>query len=69
MISRILKKEGNYQRFYDVIDREWSRVFPNLAGESLPFVTPRSMVPPEPLGDFTTCRTPKGPARQSDSSI
>jgi hypothetical protein len=50
---------SSYQRFYDVVDREWSRVFPSLAGESLAFALPRATIPTAPLGDFTNCRTPK----------
>jgi len=63
VISKILKKEGNYQRFYDVVDREWSRVFPSLAGESLAFALPRATIPTAPLGDFSQCRTPKSSSR------
>ena len=56
----------SYQRFYDVVDREWSRVFPSLEGEWLPFALPSATIPTAPLGDFTQCQTPKhGPAFQS----
>jgi hypothetical protein len=50
---------SSYQRFYDVVDREWSRVFPSLAGESLAFALPRTTIPTAPLGDFTQCQTPR----------
>lgn len=55
VISSTLRKEGKYQRFYDVVDREWSRAFPNLLGESLPFAPPRTTVPNTALGDFLRC--------------
>ncbi len=45
-----------YKRFYEVVDREWSRVFVDLKGETLPLALPTATVPSEVLGDFTLCR-------------
>ncbi|MBI4372266.1 MAG: DUF89 family protein, partial [Candidatus Omnitrophica bacterium] len=52
-----LKKDGRYQRFFDLVDREYSRAFPRLEGEDLPFAEPTAVIPMT-LGDFQL--VPKG---------
>ncbi len=55
IIEERLKIDGTYQRFYDVVNREWSRVFKDpLNGENLPFVPPTTAVP-QKMEDFTAC--------------
>lgn len=56
----ILRNDGNYERFYDITEIEWSRVFGSepLLGEDLPWSVP-SVDLPRPrngLPDFTLCR-------------
>ena len=46
------------KRFTSVIDREWSRVFPNLQGEHIPFSYPQIAVP-EKLSPFPSCEIQK----------
>jgi len=50
-----LKEEGKYDRFYYIVEREWSRVFTSLSGENLPFALPTATIPHTTLGDFTNC--------------
>jgi len=50
----ILKKEGTYERFYEVVNREWTMKFPSLDGESLPLVMPTTAIPHH-LPDFPDC--------------
>ena len=62
-VSReILQRDQLYQRFYNITEYEWSRVFglKPLLGEDLPWSLPTSKVPrhPDDLPDFTHCRTP-----------
>ena len=45
---------GSYDRFVEVVDREWTRVFPTLKGEDLPFCLPTASVP-KGVSDFTLC--------------
>lgn len=51
----ILQRDQVYTRFYTIIDREWSRVFSDLQGETLPLCLPRHFIP-DTLGDFSTCQ-------------
>jgi hypothetical protein len=53
--AAIMKQDGVYDRFYKIIDQEWSRVFPTLHGEDLPLCVPRKQIPVDALSDFTTC--------------
>lgn len=54
--QEVMKKDNVYDRFYSVIDREWSRVFDTLEGEDVPFGIPISMSIQSDFGDFSTCR-------------
>ncbi len=47
--------EGKYNRFYNVINREWNLKFPTLSGENLPFVVPDAQIPRDKMSDFPTC--------------
>jgi hypothetical protein len=60
-ISRqILQRDQNYERFYNITEYEWSRVFDKkpLLGEDLPWSLPTTKIPrpPDGLPDFTQCR-------------
>ncbi len=60
-ISRqILQRDQNYERFYNITEYEWSRVFglKPLLGEDLPWSLPTVKIPrpPDGLPDFTQCR-------------
>lgn len=57
IVERGLKKDGTFDRFAYVIDREWSRVFPSLKGENIPFALPSSTIPVDgvPIANFPTC--------------
>lgn len=48
-----LQQQQKYQRFYEIVDREWTRVFTNLKGEANQFALPHAPVP-RLLADFTT---------------
>jgi hypothetical protein len=51
-----LKREGRYDRFYTVVDREWRRAFPNLQGTALPLMLPNTSIPVGRLPpNFTLC--------------
>jgi hypothetical protein len=55
IIEERMKIDGTYKRFYDVVNREWSRVFKQpLNGENLPYLPPNTPVP-QSMTDFTTC--------------
>lgn len=58
----VLQSEGNYNRFYDVTQTEWSRVFGSteLLGEDLPWYLPSVSLPHNGLPDFTQCRSSTG---------
>jgi len=50
-----MKIDGTFKRFYDIVNREWSRVFKDpLQGENLPYLPPSTPVP-QVLEDFTAC--------------
>ncbi|EGC39213.1 hypothetical protein DICPUDRAFT_75224 [Dictyostelium purpureum] len=52
-----LQLNSNFSRFYDIINREWSLAFPQLNGESLPFMYPNNEIPTnDKLKDFTSCQ-------------
>lgn len=57
IVERGMRKDGTFDRFASVIDREWSRVFTQLNGEDIPFATPTSRIPTVgvPIKDFPTC--------------
>jgi len=55
LVEEVLQLEDKYNRFYDVVDREWNRVFQDIKGENLEFKLPRSSIPHQ-LNDFTDCR-------------
>ncbi|KAG4066804.1 hypothetical protein HA402_012871 [Bradysia odoriphaga] len=58
-VSRgILQSDGNYNRFYEITQTEWSRVFGSteLLGEDLPWYLPSVSLPHNGLPDFTQCR-------------
>jgi hypothetical protein len=55
IVERGLHADGTYDRFHEVVHREWSRVFPHLSGEELPFMLPSATIPVNNLPDFTTC--------------
>ncbi|KYQ92213.1 hypothetical protein DLAC_07059 [Tieghemostelium lacteum] len=67
MNSRYLEKHDLYDRFYDVIDREWSLKFPDIIGENIPLMTPNVQVPLV-LHDFTDCAYESLSSDQSNSS-
>jgi hypothetical protein len=50
-----LQRDGKYQRFIDVVNHEWERVFKKLEGEHLDFVPPTNAFPSSSLGQFTDC--------------
>ena len=50
-----LVEEGKYERFHNVINREWSLKFPELNGENFPFVVPDVQIPRNKMSDFPTC--------------
>lgn len=49
-------RDGTYARFAEVINREWSKVFPTLQGENIPLALPTVTLPRTSMGDFVTCR-------------
>eukprot|EP00118_Oscarella_pearsei_P013086 m.101185 g.101185 ORF g.101185 m.101185 type:complete len:281 (+) comp37117_c0_seq1:732-1574(+) len=46
---------GKYQRFYEVIQREYALKFSHLKGEGLGYRLPQSAIPTQSLKDFTDC--------------
>lgn len=61
-VSRqILRQDELYQRFYNITQTEWSRVFElkPLLGEDLPWSLPTAQIPrsPDLLPDFTQCHS------------
>jgi len=58
----VLQQTGVYERFTYVINREWSRVFTSLEGETLPFRLPTASIPiyPGSPTEFTSCKPPPG---------
>jgi hypothetical protein len=50
-----LHQDGLWDTFHSIVDREYSRAFPVLHGEALPFGLPKSAGPTN-LVDFTNCR-------------
>jgi hypothetical protein len=60
-VSRqILEQDRTYERFYNITEYEWSRVFglKPLLGEDLSWSLPSVKIPrpPDGLPDFTQCR-------------
>jgi len=57
---QILERDQTYQRFYNITESEWSRVFGSepLLGEDLPWSLPSVQIPRPSNGlpDFTQCR-------------
>lgn len=52
-----LRRDGTYDDFAAIIDREWERVFPTLQGEDLPFAAPAHTFPDSTLSpDFLLCQ-------------
>eukprot|EP01125_Pyxidicula_operculata_P018068 TRINITY_DN6399_c0_g1_i2.p1 TRINITY_DN6399_c0_g1~~TRINITY_DN6399_c0_g1_i2.p1 ORF type:complete len:425 (+),score=83.98 TRINITY_DN6399_c0_g1_i2:389-1663(+) len=45
IVRRGLVKEGKYDRFFGIVNREWKLAFPSLSGENLPFESPKYQVP------------------------
>lgn len=56
MAEQIMRKDGVFPRFYNIIEREWGMVFTNLEGEEVPLHVPYQLQLPTSYGDFTTCR-------------
>ncbi len=54
--ERVMRQQNVYDRFHDIVDREWSRVFTTLRGENLEFKEPSAIVPCVGQCDFTTCK-------------
>lgn len=58
---QILRNDGTYDRFYDLTESEWSRVFgaDPLLGEDIPWYLPSVSLPRSSNGlpDFTQCRS------------
>jgi len=54
--EQVMRNDNVFDRFYTIVDREWSRVFTNLEGEDIPFAMPIGLTIPSDLGDFNTCR-------------
>jgi len=56
IVQRGLIRDKTFARFASVIEREWSRVFPEMKGEEIPLALPAASIPHTPqLGDFLTC--------------
>ncbi|KAJ6636684.1 hypothetical protein Bhyg_15277 [Pseudolycoriella hygida] len=55
---QILRNEGKYDRFYNITESEWTRVFGanELLGEDIPWHLPTVSLPRNGLPDFTLCR-------------
>jgi hypothetical protein len=51
-----LIKEGRYDRFYSIVDREWRRAFPTIRGTTLLLILPNATIVSDRLSDFTLCR-------------
>jgi hypothetical protein len=73
-ISRqILVQDQTYERFYNITEYEWSRVFglKPLLGEDLPWSLPSVKIPrpPDGLPDFTECRNTLTTPAPKTSSI
>jgi len=49
-----MKQDGTYDRFFHIVEREWTAKFPTLKGESLPLAMPRASLPHQ-LPDFPDC--------------
>jgi len=54
LTRKILIKHGHYDRFTEIVNREWSRVFPSLRGEEKSFVPPSVNIP-NILPEFAAC--------------
>ncbi|KAK2746476.1 hypothetical protein FQN57_003102 [Myotisia sp. PD_48] len=50
-----MKKDGIYQEFLQINQREHSRVFRNLKGEDVEFCLPKATIPEKGLEDYTEC--------------
>lgn len=50
-----MKKDGIYDDFISVTQREYGRVFKTLKGENIPLCLPKAPVPDAGLKDFTKC--------------
>jgi len=58
LVKEGMERDGVYERFQKVIEREWGAVFGEvLSGENYPFVLPSSSLPSSPsLVQFTQCQ-------------
>ncbi|GAM25326.1 hypothetical protein SAMD00019534_085010 [Acytostelium subglobosum LB1] len=58
IVREALKEDCKYQMFYDRIDASYSKQFPKLLGEEIPFALP-SVTAPHNVGreDFTLCQS------------
>eukprot|EP00026_Physarum_polycephalum_P015640 Phypoly_transcript_16365.p1 GENE.Phypoly_transcript_16365~~Phypoly_transcript_16365.p1 ORF type:complete len:101 (+),score=4.45 Phypoly_transcript_16365:560-862(+) len=57
LTSTFMAKDGVLERFQYIAQREYSRVFPTLQGENIPFALPANQIPTNVLTDFTTCNS------------
>ena len=55
MIREVLRNEGHYHDFCRVTEREYGRVFKNLAGEHWPMCLPDYEIPERNVTDFELC--------------
>eukprot|EP01087_Luapelamoeba_hula_P010238 TRINITY_DN2706_c0_g1_i1.p1 TRINITY_DN2706_c0_g1~~TRINITY_DN2706_c0_g1_i1.p1 ORF type:complete len:330 (+),score=52.71 TRINITY_DN2706_c0_g1_i1:430-1419(+) len=55
MTRECLKRDNTYERFYTIVEREWTLKFPTLEGEHLPFAHPSRELP-QILSDFPDCK-------------
>jgi hypothetical protein len=56
LTTRGLKRDGKYERFVQVVQREWTRAYPSIKGRSATVQPPVATFPASPkIQDFTTC--------------
>ncbi|OIW24776.1 putative GPI anchored protein [Coniochaeta ligniaria NRRL 30616] len=55
LVRQGLRKEGLYNLFISITQREYSRVFKNLKGENIDLCLPEESIPDAGLVDFTLC--------------
>ncbi|KAL0482233.1 hypothetical protein AKO1_011119 [Acrasis kona] len=53
--EKVLRKQGKYERFYNLVNKEWSSKFTSIRGEDIPFALPSSQLPCKDPCDFSTC--------------
>jgi hypothetical protein len=55
IIAAKMKKDLVYDKFVDIVNKEWAMVFTELSGESVAFALPNVQIP-KGRDDFITCR-------------